>query len=325
MNNEYKSCVRRNGLRLAMPVVTLALSLSAPALAAPGPCLAPPTLVNPMQYIDKCPEDAGGPSAVVARGRDVYVQLPADRVCSKRLSVTQARNVRISGGKFVFSDTQTSVVSLGISSGTAFVEGLHIDVNGAYADAIRTYRHTGTLVVQNVRIEGVSGTKLGVHGDVVHAQGGGPLAELALQNVTGYTAYQGVFAPYVVSSGHGTHKLSLDRVNVGYDPRYTISKPLMLLFIGDNNNETNKAPDLGTTLNDVFVKDFSTTFTFDRSIYAKPVKDGSGCATFDPVHNIAGQVCSGLPEDGDYVPATLVGPNYNRDDFCISTSSTALR
>lgn len=309
-----------SGLGASLILMT---ACSLPAFAAP--CLAPPPLVNPIQFVDKCPEDAGGPSAVVAKGRDVYVQLPAARACSKRVSVVKARNVRITGGKFVFNDTQKSVISLGYSSGTAFIDGVHIDVNGRHADAIRTYRHTGKVVVQNVRIEGVSGIKSGTHGDIVHAQGGGPLSELILQNVTGYTAYQGLFVPYIVRSGHGTHKLSLDRVNVGYDPKFAISKPLMLLFIGDNNHPTNKAPDRGTTLDAVYVKDFSARFTFNRSVYARPVKDGTGCATFDPVHKITGKVCGGLPAGGDFVPAALVGPNYNRDTFCSSPMATALR
>ncbi|MBL8660614.1 MAG: hypothetical protein JNM75_12755 [Rhodospirillales bacterium] len=321
----FEICLKNKLQMLSKLGASLILIAACGLPASAAPCLAPPTLVNPIQFIDKCPEDAGGPSAVVAKGRDVYVQLPATRACSKRVSVTKARNVRITGGKFVFADTQTSVISLGYSSGTAFVDGVHIDVNGRHADAIRTYRHTGKLIVQNVRIEGVSGIKSGTHGDIVHAQGGGPLSELILQNVSGYTAYQGLFVPYIVSSGHGTHKLSLDRVNVGYDTKFAISKPLILLFIGDNNHPTNKAPDLGTTLNEVFAKDFSAVFTFNRSVYAKPVKDGVGCATFDPVHKITGKVCGGLPAGGDFAPASLVGPNYNRDNFCSSPSATALR
>lgn len=105
--------------------------------------------------------------------------------------------------------------------GTIFIDGLHINVNGKYADAIRTYNYKGALVLQNSNVRGISGTLNGYHGDIIHARNGGPLTSLTMQNVTAITGHQGLFTPYRPSSGHGTHKLKMDRVQIAYDPKYS--------------------------------------------------------------------------------------------------------
>jgi hypothetical protein len=226
---------------------------STPAGGASSPCLEPPALEAPIVFEDKCPEDPGGPLNVNAYGRDVLIRLPTNRSCSRRLSVVHGRNVHITGGELLYGDDLPQAVSIGMSDGITFIEGLHIDVNKRFADAIRFYRHTGTAIVQNTLIEGVSGIATGTHGDVVHAQGGGPLTELVLQNVSGYTGYQGLFTPYRTGTGHGAHKLRLDGVNLAYDPKVIVTKPLMLLYIGDFRNTLDQPPDQGTDLADVFV------------------------------------------------------------------------
>ena len=297
-------------------ILAIIMMIGLPAEAAPKGCVSPPTLVNPLTFIDKCPEDPGGPLQVIARERDVLIELPTNRTCAKRLSVVRARNLRITGGHWVFNDTQSSVISIGSTSGITFIDGAHIDVNRRSADAIRTYRHKGRLIVQNVHIEGVSGTDGGTHGDVIHAQGGGPLRELVLQNVSGYTGYQGLFAPYRVSTGHGTRKLRLIRVNIAYEPWLASNKPLKLFFIGDANNPNNLTPDRGTVLKWVHADGTPQSFRYDWTVYTTPDRDGTGCATFAPEHLINGTVCGGPPPGGDYAPASLVGLNYQRGAFC---------
>jgi|APTNR8051073442_1049403.scaffolds.fasta_scaffold00993_17 hypothetical protein len=281
-------------------------------------CVPPPALSNPIIYDGKCPGDAGFPTDVQANYRDVYVKLPTSRTCSKSLTITYAKNIRITGGHFVYNDSKGAVISIGMTSGVTMIDGVLIDVNKKAADAIRAYRHTGRLVVQNTYAKGISGTTSGVHGDLVHPQGGGPLQELTLQNVTGLTGYQGLFTPYRPSTGHGTRKLMLERVNVGYDPNISKSsgagKPLMLLFMGSADNSNDRVPDLGTTLSSVHVDGSYWNFPYYNAIYAKP-SGTAGCTSFESKHKISGQACGGKPS-ADYAPASRVGLGYNRSYFC---------
>lgn len=299
--------------------VIVALGLAAQAKAAIN-CIRPPAISNPVTYTNKCPEDRGGPRTVSARNRDVYIELPKNRTCSKSITVSYARNVRITGGHIVYNDNKPAVINVGWTSGTTFVDGLMIDVNKRYADAIRVYRHKGRLIVQNTHIKGVGGTVNGIHGDITHAQGGGPLNFLALQNVTGLTGYQGLFTPYQPAWQSGTRKLRLHRVNVAYDPGLSKSsgarKPLKLLFFGSADSGSDRVPDRGTNLNNVFVDGSYWNWPYHKAVYAEPRPGSGGCASFDGKHKISGRVCNGRPKSGDFAKASMVGRNYNRARFC---------
>ncbi len=311
------SLSRRSVIVSATLGVTLAVGFSAVANAAIS-CVPPPPLSNPVTYQGKCPGEAGFPQQLKLKNRDVYIKLPTNKICSKSLTITFARNIRITGGQFVYNDSKQAVISIGYSSGTTMIDGVLIDVNKKAADAIRTYRHKGRLIVQNVYAKGIGGRKSGPHGDLVQPQGGGPLQELTLQNVTGLTGYQGLFTPYRPREGHGTRKLRLDHVNVGYDPSFPKSsgagKPLMLLFMGNASDPVNKVPDQGTTLSSVYVDGSYWNFAYQKAIYAQPRPGGGNCATFDSNQKISGQACGGKP--GDFAPASKVGRSYNRAYFC---------
>lgn len=310
----------RLGMSASLSLAAISVLLSSTTADAAISCVAPPALSNPIVYDGKCPGDSGFPVSVKAGGRDVYVKLPTNRSCSKHLNIDYARNTRITGGQFIYNDSDDAVLTFRFSSGTTFVDGLYIDVNKKSADAIQVNNYKGRLVVQNTFIRGISGTLSGIHGDLLHAQGGGPLQELTLQNVTGMTGYQGLFTPYRPGSGDGTRKLKIDRVNVSYDPALSKSsgakKPLVLLYMGSADNSTDRVPDLGTTLSSVYVDGSYWNFPYTNALYAKP-KSGSGsCATFDAKHKISGQACGGRPSSGDYAPASQVGRSYVRSRFC---------
>lgn len=230
------------------------------------------------------------------------------------MTVAQARNVRITGGHFIYNDSTTAVITIKDSSGITFLDGLYIDVNKKYADSIRTYNHKGSLIIQNTFVKGISGTLNGAHGDLVHAQDGGPLQDLTLQNVTGYTGYQGLFAPYRPAKGHGTRKLKLDRVNVAYDPNVS-KKALKLLYFGSADDSTDRVPDLGSSLSGVYADGSYWKLPYYKTVYAEPVP-ASSCSSFDAKHKITGQVCGGRPAEGDYVPSGQVGRTYDRSYFC---------
>jgi hypothetical protein len=287
---------------------------------APFSCLSPPTLTEPLTFEGSCPGDPDFPSIVRAGGRDVFIRLPSNRVCQQALSVTEAGNVWILGGAFLLNDNAKGVISISQTAGTSFIEGVSIDVAGKAADAIRVYRHTGRLVVQNTFAKRISGQPSGTHGDLIHAQGKGPLQELVLQNVTGYTGYQGLFTPYRPESGHGTHSLRLERVNVAYDPTLNrnagAGKLLILLFLGSADDPRDLPPDKGTSLSNVYADASYWNQSYMRAIYPRPKTLFGQCVRFDEAHGIAGRVCEGPPPQGDFAPEALVGRAYDRGRFC---------
>ena len=291
-----------------------------PGPEAPFACLAPPALAQPLAFVGSCPGDPGFPIVVEAKGRDVFIGLPKDRVCHRSLSVTGAGNVWIQGGAFLYTDDGHAVISISQTAGTSFLEGLSIDVAGKAADAIRVYRHTGRLIVQNTFARRISGRPKGTHGDLIHAQSDGPLQELILQNVTGYTGYQGLFTPYRPDSGHGTRALRLERVNVAYDRELNrnsgAGKPLMLLFLGSADDLRDRPPDKGTSLASVYVDASFWNQPYVRSIYPRPRTLFGRCVEFDRSHGISGRVCEGPPPGGDFAPEALVGTNYDRGRLC---------
>ncbi|HSO42695.1 MAG TPA: hypothetical protein VLR47_07635, partial [Rhodospirillales bacterium] len=116
--------------------------------------------------------------------------------------------------------------------------------------------------------------------------GDGPLQELILQNVTGYTGYQGLFTPYRPDSGHGTHALRLERVNVAYDPTLNrnsgAGKPRMLLFFGSAGDLRDQPPDRGTSLSGVYVDASYWNPSHLRAIYPQPKTLFGQCVALIP-------------------------------------------
>lgn len=276
-------------------------------------CVAPPVLVAPLSYVNLCPGDSGFPKDVRAGGKDVYIQLPTTRRCSASLMVTGAKNVRITGGHFVQGDASPATITIrNLTSaatepaGTIFIDGVNIDVNGKAADAIRTYNYKGNLVLQNANVRGSNG-------DVIHAQNGGPLASLTMQNVTAITGLQGLFTPYRLSTGHGTRKLTLDRVQFAYDPKYS-KNPLRLLYMGSADNFTDRVPDLGSTFSSVYLDGLLWKQAFYKASYAEPAPSTT-CSTYATKHKVTGSVCQGPPAS-EFAPAAQVGLTYSRSFFC---------
>lgn len=276
-------------------------------------CIAPPALVSPLSYVDMCPGDGGFPKDVRAGGRDVYIKLPTTRTCSISLTVTGAKNVRITGGHFVQADASSATITIRNltaaatePAGTIFIDGVNIDVNGKTADAIRTYNYKGNFVLQNSNVRGSKG-------DIVHAQNGGPLASLTMQNVTAITGYVGLFTPYRLSTGHGTRKLTLDRVQFAYDPKYSKSA-LRLLYMGSADNATDRVPDLGSTFSSVYLDGLFWKIPYYKTSYAEPTPSTS-CSTYATKHLVTGSVCQGPPAS-EFAPAAQVGLTYSRSFFC---------
>lgn len=300
-------------------VLSFFLSITPSDANAATACEPPPVLVDPLVYQNKCPGDAGFPSIVSAGGRDVSVNLPKDRRCTKRLQIKNARNVHIVGGSIVYNDAASSAIDVQSSSGTAFIEGMDIDTKGRIADSISSYAHTGRVVIQNTSIRGVAGSPAWQIRAGVEAKTGGPLTDLKLQNVTLRTGGRGLFAYYSPSSGHGTRKLHLDQVDAAYDSRFSPwpagGTPPRLLEIGDPARATYQAPPDGTVLNKVYVDGSAWNIEYDKTVFVRPSRGSAGCAGFNSA-KFTGEVCLGPPPEGDFAPASKTGLNYDRAAFC---------
>ncbi len=294
-----------------------------------GSCVAPPVLQAPLVYDGKCPGDPGGPGSVKAGGRDVLIKLPRNRVCNSKssISISGARNVHILGGHLVhtMADGKSGVnklINLTSTSGTTFIEGVHLDVNLKHSDAIATYLNSGRVIVQNSLIRGMGGADSSSHGDAIHPQGAGPLKDIIFQNVSVYTGYQGLFVVYR-TNGHGTRHLDLRNVNLAFDPRMSASqKALILIYLGEANPRPNRyglldyLPPDGTVFSNVFIDSSLKKVPYNTRVIPNGTPGAGGCATFSPANKIQGKVCNGKPGSGDFAPAKAVGLAYSRAAFC---------
>lgn len=285
-----------------------------------GSCMAPPTLSSPMIVQgDTCP------NSINANGRDLLVKMP-NRVCTTQLNITNARNVHVIGGRIELGTNVVRAVSLSSISGQVHLEGMYIDAMNRPADGISIYNSPdATFTVQNSLIKGLGGVKEGTHGDVVHTQGGGPLKEFRVENVTGLTSYQGIFTPYRLpkDDSTGAKRIILKNVYLAYDPRMpSTQSPLMLLYLGSGTPSPNMygaldytAPD-GTVLSNVYVDASLRNLPYYTRVLVQPKPGADGCATFDAVHKVEGKVCGGKPSKGTFAPESAVGLNYARSKFC---------
>lgn len=287
--------------------------------AKPGSCIAPPALSNPIVIDGVCP------GTVDAKGRDLLIKMPK-KTCTKQVNIRNARNVHLIGGELVLDSTEARAVSLAWISGTVHLEGLHIDNNNREMVGISIFKSPNAVfTVQNSLIEGPGGTPAGIHGDVIHNQGDGPLKEFNVENFSGYTSYQGIFTPFrsPKDGNDGAKRITMSNVNLAFDPRKPKSqKPLTLLFLGSATGSANQygmrdltAPN-GTTLANVFIDASGSGLSYTSRVTANPKAGSDGCATFDPVHKIAGKICDGRPKGGDFAPRGAIGVNYDRATFC---------
>lgn len=296
-----------------------ALADVASSTVSSGSCLAPPMLSTPMVVRDTCP------GSIDAKGGDLLVKMP-NKTCTEALNIHNARNVHVLGGRIELGADAARAVSLSSIKGQIHLEGMHVDAMNRPADGISIYNSpSATLTVQNSLIKGLGGIPAGTHGDVIHTQGGGPLKELRVENVSGFTSYQGIFTPFRLPQhdSTGAKRIVMKNVYLAYDPRMPASqKPLMLLFLGSGSPTANMygmldytAPE-GTVLSNVYVDPSSRNVPYYTKILVEPKPGADGCATFDAVHKVEGKVCGGKPKQGTFAPESAVGLNYARSKFC---------
>ena len=325
----------------------------------------PPSMsISPVTYTDVCPEDPGWPSDTAIAGKDVKIVFPTDRDCEPdvgaggklqtKIGGTDANpvhNLWTVGGKIVNVHGQgnpgTDLGSAGLAlhniSGTAFIEGAHIDMDCTCEDAVNSLSmgpagsgsNPGTgvmpagqsprVVIQNSIMEGPMQCQGGTHGDIFQNQGTGKLVEYKAQNVYMVPGFQGIWGDPRVKGdpagpvGHGLAKLDLDHVLVKQNPNCNrIPTPgTSYKFVWQYTKTI--APE-GVSFNSVNI-DMPQEYTGGNTTSPNPTGyDSSGCAVYPASANVnSGTWCKGQPANGNPVSPDLVGRNYDRTTFTSGT------
>jgi hypothetical protein len=313
--------------------------IDTPAVApspTPWPLEPPPVMDSPVVFENVCPGETGWPTRNQMAGKDVKIVLPKDRVCKNfavigGTSTVAAKDLWVVGGKIEYqtSDTQAgAAMTVSNWTGTAFFEGMDIDVKNSCADGIRSYTAMGPdarVVIQNAYIRGMNYCNPGTHGDLYHAQGGLPVVkELVMQNVRGELLTQGIFVPYR-ESGHGVRKMTLERVDLRLDPRYPSfnGKIASMIYAGSYGTYSDLPPPDGQSYTQVYLNWWdphypSTINRKDITIPNVAGYDANNCGVFaddlKSSHKISGQWCKGPPQE-TFVPLDKIGLNYSRAHF----------
>lgn len=305
-----------------------------PAQLEVPPVLSPDALI----VEGVCPEDTNWPSRTQMAGRDVYISLPTDRVCKERAGVggttsNAAHNVVVVGGEIDFYSadiTGTAAISVANWDGTAFIEGVALDLNNSCNDGVRTLNAKGEdarIVIQNSYIRGMGYcTPIGTHGDLYHAQTGLPVVkEALLQNVRGELINQGIFVPYR-ESGHGVRRLTMDHVELALDPRFkfVLNKISTMIFAGPYADPINLFPPDGQAYHEVYLNWWNPWYpgTENKTNIVLPTPDSfdeHGCAVYSDALRAEAQIegtwCKDTPDRVPFVPVDKVGRLYDRAYF----------
>lgn len=184
----------RGGTPVAEPEATL----PTPSVLAPEPqrlTWAPPRLTNPSLIT----VTAATPKIELSPERDYIVRLPSSPLTLKGgLRIEGGRNVVLLGGEIAVpskSDAPESRDRTGLllknQTGTIHVEGLRI-TGEDLAEGINLDQSEGaTVVLQNIYIDTVRGSRDGHHADVLQTWAGP--AALRVDGLVGSTEYQGMF------------------------------------------------------------------------------------------------------------------------------------
>lgn len=276
----------------------------------------PPPLRNPI--VVHVPTGYFGPT--FPTDRDVLLLMPHE-VRWSSINVTGGRNVRLIGGSTMLNTNNgaTAVMRFTGASGSVFIEGTEIDVNGHGDDGIDVagsssppYRLFPDVYIENCRITGLNSTYAGNHADIFQPQGS--IGRLFIDKLTGQSNYQGIFIPpqFPIQSA------SISRVNLSYGPG---GQPVTyLLWLLDPGRSPAELP-YPIELSDVWIKPrpnqtlAASVAPWSHSTNADGVSVGAiatdaGTMTWPGLDKVSGYVEAGVPPRGDFVPAGIVGLGY---------------
>lgn len=197
-------------LALAGVVVALAVTQRGAPVAEPEPALPTPSVAaEAADRLTWAPPKLTSPTRVTVTATSNKVELRPDRdyivtlpstplVLNGGLRIEGGRNVVLMGGEIVVpprSEAPDSKQRTGLllknQTGTVHVEGLRISGEDL-AEGINLDQGEGaTVVLQNIHVETVHGSREGHHADVLQTWAGPD--RLRVDGLTGTTEYQGLF------------------------------------------------------------------------------------------------------------------------------------
>jgi hypothetical protein len=282
-----------------------------------------PSLVDPVTITLA----AGQTSTVLDPKIDYIVKLPAE----KKVGATEligGHHVVIIGGHVTVPGDEPqkepkishfAAFHLKHQTGTVHIEGVLIDnsAGGSGWDAFFTNCPKAIVQIQNVRVEGLSGTFKGHHADI--CQIGHGVGELRIDRLTGTSDYQGLFLK-IEENLRGKKRfgdMKFSRINLIAIPG-TSNQALLYLTTPDFYMEGD------VYLEDVYLKpapNYSVNYIVPR---VSPCgleqmrtgkcdphfawKDGAKIS-WPFFENVHGSIVEGTPEE-DFAPAGTVGVGY---------------
>lgn len=292
-----------------------------PPTESGGPRLswAPPALEAP----ETIALEPGATTTDLEPDRDYILTIP--RTGKGDTFVRGGRNIVIIGGHIStgrgqapWSSPEHRALYFADTTGTIHVEGVLIDdIDSGQGDGIAIAAPGAVLQVQNVRITGLTGKEQGNHADVLQLWGG--VKEVRVDRLTGSTDYQGL---HVQPDLGPIGRVTIRNANVS-STSSTAGNWLIWLATGSNSCQTAGQ----MNLDDVYVTPrpgrslgdsvWPPSDPADAGDARNPVQtclsalsaDGAELS-FPALPRITGVVRQGPPQDGDFVPEGVAGPDY---------------
>jgi hypothetical protein len=232
------------------------------------------------------------------------------------LQTKGGNNIVLVGGKYEpvgGDDSSKATLKFTHVNGQVWVEGVHIDHKNLGArDALSAFSANGKqadFVIQNSRIENVTGKVDGVHGDVFQPHGN--IGDVRFYNVTGKSDYQGLLLYNRPDLDRAMKSVTLEKVEMEAVAPGDASYSWMYFF--ERSSGGSSYP---VSLKDVYVVPRAGQYAGSHDVM--PTVGGgavlsNGEITFPKQLTWTGSIKVGNPASGDMVTADKVGLGYVRD------------
>jgi hypothetical protein len=301
---------------LAAAVLAAHGSHGPPKLTWPPPPLTAPTTVD----------ISSGPGPVVLNldpQADYILKLPPGGLHGT-LQIKGGHNVVLIGGEIIVpasanqTDNGADGTDTGIyirhSTGIVHLEGILIRAEtDVQFDGIDINAPEAVVQVENVRIDGVYGSKTTEHADVIQPWGGAKALEV--DRLTADGDYQGLTIDPSVGS---VRKAIIQNVDLTLDPRPAALAPItvgggIMLWLTSGTEACNMNP---VVLSHVYIVNHSHRLPSKKTFWPSPLSHLPCAARLMgrrvswPALPVTGSVILGPPPAGPFVPEGLAGQSY---------------
>jgi hypothetical protein len=270
---------------------------------------APPALTDPITVNVPSNDSAynGHTNLNLSTTRDYIINMPATKKVGG-LSIIGGNDVVLIGGHISSNPlhvegSSTRALYVKDSTGTVFIEGVETDYSsGGEYDFMEMDAPQATVVLQNIRAEKVTGSRDGVHGDVIQPYGG--IDSVKIDKLTATSNYQGLQLYDLADSA------DIRRVDMAFYDNPNISE-FSNQFVWLECSSSNYA------FSEVFVSSSKQglgslvwTTTSDDTCPAQYTDSTRKAVRWPSILGVTGVVSQGPPPNGSFVPADKAGLNY---------------